>query len=121
MKIDMKMNQLALALAVISLVGLGFIFYDQYYKPVPKHNYAVLDIDDAISKTTIRRLRDTTDPEETKKIMRGGRAQVEDWLMKRLEFYCAAPCVVFNRKDVVFGDVTDLNKMYEIEALGYKR
>lgn len=79
-------------------------------------NFAVLDIEEAIGSTVTKRLASVSDKDEVKMIVSEGRKQVESWLSTRLEAHCAAPCVVFKRGDVVFGDVVDLNVQYERET-----
>lgn len=107
-----------LTIAVALVFGSAGGFFGTYLlNEESKHNYAILDIEEAISKTTIGDLQRTTNKEEVKQIMSNGRKQVEGWLANRLEFYCAAPCVVFNKDDVVFGDVANLNSLYEKEVL----
>jgi hypothetical protein len=109
-------SALALVLSVLGSFSFNYLMNEQ-----TKSHYAVLDLEDAIGKTTIKKLQATTNPAEVKKIISDGRNQVEHWLATRLEVHCSAPCVVFNRGDVLFGDVTDLNKMYEIEVLNRKK
>lgn len=107
----------AIALVVSAATSYAVINLSHEEK---KSNYAVLDIEDAIGKTTINRLKSVTDESQAVKIVSDGRKQVEGWLSKRLSAHCSAPCVVFSRNDVVFGDVVDLNKQYELEMLNGK-
>lgn len=108
------------ALTLVLSILVSFSFNYLMNEKTLSH-YAVLELEDAISKTTIGKLQTTTNPTEIKKIIVDGRKQVEHWLSTRLEEYCSAPCVVFSRSDVLFGDVTDLNQMYEIEVLNRKK
>ncbi|WP_127471978.1 hypothetical protein [Thiomicrorhabdus aquaedulcis] len=107
---------LTIALALGFGIAGGFAYNALTKEDAPRHNYAVLDIEKAISFTTLKQLEVVTDQDEVKQIVAKGRMNIEDWLATRLEAHCAAPCVVFNRADIVFGDAVDLNKQYEIEA-----
>lgn len=108
-----------ITLALVSGVG-GSFAYNTYLEPESKPNYAILDIEQAITEVTLPKLQNTTDPQQVKLIMQQGRQQVEHWIGTRLETYCASPCVVFNKTDVVFGDVVNLNRKFKQEVFNRK-
>lgn len=102
---------------ITGMIGgmIGNISYEEFFKKKTGTNYAVLDIEGAISKTAIKELESARSSEHAKKIIRSSRIKVENWLKNNLEYHCAKPCVVFNKTDIVFGDLIDLNRLYEIE------
>lgn len=106
-------SSLVFAIGVLSIVVIASFLKED----VREATFAVLDIEEAIGKTVKQRLEAVTDKDEVKLIVTDGRKQVENWLSERLEFHCGAPCVVFKRGDVVYGDVVDLNAQYERETI----
>ncbi|GAB6071495.1 hypothetical protein JCM30760_25930 [Thiomicrorhabdus hydrogeniphila] len=118
--VNPKQILLSIVLILVLSVPVSLAVFHFSQQEVKTH-YAVLDIEDAISKTVVKKLQVNTDNNKVKSIVSGGRNQVENWLETRLEAHCAAPCVVFSKGDVLFGDVVDLNKQYELEILNGKK
>lgn len=83
--------------------------------------FAVLDAQKAIEDLVTPELRDVRYKAQAQKIVVEGRKRVEAWIDNRLPSVCPSPCIVFNKEDVVIGDVINLNKKMEMEMESNKK
>ncbi|MBD3821242.1 MAG: hypothetical protein IE914_03115 [Thiotrichales bacterium] len=117
MTISEKLNSLLPAvgtvLGVLALTAVAASY--ALNEKEPKTNFAVFDPQAAIASASITALKQTKSEEEAKRVVTEARIKVESWVQQSLNQHCPAPCVVFNKSDVVLGDLVDLNKRFETD------
>lgn len=104
-------------LAIISATASGYLFLTD--KPPVQTTYAVFDVETAIADVSKEQLRDTTNKSQAELIVKQSRQKVERWVVNQMGQYCPAPCVVFSKEEVVYGDVVNLNEKFLTEQKSY--
>jgi hypothetical protein len=112
-KINHSLPIVAIVLGAMALTAVAASY--ALNEKEPKTNFAVFDPQAAIASVSIPALKQTKSAEEAKQVVTDARIKVEDWVKNRLGQHCPSPCVVFNKSDVVLGDLVDLNKRFEAD------
>jgi acid phosphatase class B len=112
-KLNQSLSIIAIALGAVALTAVASSYV--LNEKEPKTTFAVFDPQTAIASVSIPALKQTKNADEAKQVVTEARIKVEDWVKHSLNQHCPAPCVVFNKGDVVLGDLVDLNKRFEAD------
>ncbi|KDN94724.1 hypothetical protein [Hydrogenovibrio marinus] len=106
----------SLVFSVIALfLSLGVGAY-LFLNPVPhKPTFAVFDPKTMLSEISLPKLKRTQNQEQAKQVVAESRKVLASWIDHDMVKHCPAPCVVFTKKNVLLGDVVDLNHDFKAD------
>lgn len=101
------------AFFTITAVNVYLIAANSNKDDINTTTFAIFDPQSAITHIAEPLLKEAKDDEMAKKIVSNSRLKVEEWVNNDLLKSCPTPCVVFNKQDVLMGDVVDLNAAFK--------